>query len=120
VASPNRRGQKLTGRQLLDVINQVCKGKNVTIISDEFTGYNKLKDTEYIHLRIDHTKMFVDGDIHTNTIESFWAIVKRAFYGTYHRISVKYLQDYINECLYRYNHRDINYSFDLLLKNAIY
>jgi len=119
VALSNKKGQKLTGRQLIDVINQVCKGKNVTVISDEFTGYNKLKGTDYIHLRIDHTKMFVDGDIHTNTIESFWAIVKRAFYGTYHRISKKYMQEYINEISFRYNHRNINKSFDLLLGNAV-
>jgi len=118
VALSNKRGQKLTGKQLLDVINQVCKGKNVTVISDEYRGYDKLRHTNYIHLKIDHTKMFVDGDIHTNTIESFWAIVKRAFYGTYHRISVKYLQEYINEISFRYNHRNINESFDLLLKQA--
>ncbi len=119
VAYPNKRGQKLTGRQLIDIINQVCKGKNVTVISDEFTGYEKLKNTDYIHLKIDRTKTFVDGDIHTNTIESFWAIVKRAFYGTYHRISIKYLQDYINEISFRYNNRDIDSSFNLVLKNAI-
>lgn len=119
VALSNKKGQKLTGRQLLDVINQVCRGKNIIVISDEYRGYNRLKNTEYIHLRIDHTKMFVDGDIHTNTIESFWAIVKRAFYGTYHRISKKYLQEYINEISFRYNHRNINESFDLLIGNAI-
>ncbi len=38
VALANKKGQKLTGRQLLDVLNQVCKGNNVTVISDEFTG----------------------------------------------------------------------------------
>jgi transposase len=41
--------------------------------------------------------MFADGDIHTNTVESFWAIVKRAVYGIYHHISLKYMQRYINE-----------------------
>ncbi len=106
VALSNKKGQKLTGRQLIDILNQVCKGKNVTVMSDEYRGYDKLKGTDYIHLRIDHTKMFVDGDIHTNTIKGFWAIVKRAFYGTYHRVSVKYLQDYINEISFRYNNRD--------------
>ena len=119
VALSNKKGQKLTGRQLIDILNEVCKGKNVTVMSDEYRGYDKLKGTDYIHLRIDHTKMFVDGDIHTNTIEGFWAIVKRAFYGTYHRVSVKYLQDYINEISFRYINRDIESSFDLLLKNAL-
>ena len=90
VSLKNKRGQRLSGKQLVDILNQVCKGKNV-VISDEYRGYNELKHTNYIHLGIDHNKMFVDGDIHTNTIESFWAIVKRAIYGIYHRVSVKYL-----------------------------
>ncbi len=63
--------------------------------------------------------MFVDGDINTNAVESFWAIVKRAFYGIYHRVSVKYLQQYINDFSFRYNNRNIDSSFDLILKNAI-
>jgi transposase-like protein len=118
VALANRKGQKLTGKQLIGILNQICKGNNI-VISDEFRSYNKLKDTDYIHLMIDHTKMFCDGDIHTNTVESFWAIVKRAIYGIYHKVSVKYLQQYINEFSFRYNNRNINESFDLILKNAI-
>ena len=94
------------------------QGNNV-VISDEFTGYKSLKNTDYIHLMIDHTKMFVDGDVHTNTVESFWAIVKRAVYGIYHHISLKYMQSYINEFSFRYNYRDIDKSFDLVLRNAI-
>ena len=118
VALRDKKGHRLSGRQLVDILNEICKGKNV-VISDEYRGYNELKYTDYIHIRIDHNKMFADGDIHTNTIESFWAIVKRSVYGVYHRISVKYLQTYINEWSFRYNHRNINDSFDLLLKNAI-
>ncbi len=118
VALANKKGQRLTGRQLIDVLDQVCKGRNI-VISDEFRGYQKLRYTNHFHLQIDHNKMFADGIVHTNTIESFWAIVKRAFYGTYHRVSVKYLQEYINEISFRYNHRDINDSFDLVLKNSI-
>jgi len=118
VALANKKGQKLTGKQLIGILNQICKGNNV-VMSDEFTGYKGLKNTDYIHLMIDHTKMFVDGDIHTNTVESFWAIVKRAIYGIYHKVSVKYLQEYINEFSFRYNHRDIDNSFDVVLKNAI-
>ncbi len=63
--------------------------------------------------------MFVEVDVHNNTIESFWAIVKRAIYGIYHRVSIKYLQNYINECSIRYNNRNIDISFNLLLKNTI-
>jgi transposase-like protein len=118
VALANRKGQKLTGKQLIGILNSICKGKNI-VITDEFRSYDKLSKTDYIHLRIDHAKMFVDGDIHTNTVESFWAIVKRAVYGIYHHISLKHMQSYIDEFSYRYNHRNINDSFDLLLKNSI-
>jgi len=95
VALRNRKGQRLTFKQLIDLLNQVCKGKNV-VITDEYRGYQKLRYTQHFHLQIDHNKMFVDSIVHTNTIESFWAIVKRAIYEVYHRISVKYLQAYIN------------------------
>ena len=117
VALANSKGQKLTSKQLIGILNQICMGKNV-VISDEFHAYDRLKYTDYTHLMIDHTKMFVDGDIHTNTVESFWAIVKRVIYGIYHKVSVKYLQQYINEFSFRYNHREIDKSFDLILKNS--
>jgi len=99
-------------------LNSVCKGKNI-VISDEFKSYNKLAKTDYIHLRIDYTKMFADGDIHTNTVESFWAIIKRAVYGIYHHISLKHMQSYIDEFSFQYNHRNIDNGFDLVLRNAI-
>ena len=53
------------------------------VISNKFHGYDRLRFADYIHLKIDHSKMFVDDDIYTNTVESFWAIVKRAVYGIY-------------------------------------
>jgi transposase-like protein len=120
VALTNRKGQKLTGQQLIGILTRVAldSSKNV-VISDEFSSYDKLRKTKFIHLRIDHTKMYADDLIHTNTIESFWAIVKRAAYGIYHRISVKYLQDYINEFCFRFNNRNIDNSFDLLMSQSV-
>lgn len=103
---------------MIGILNQICKGNNV-VISDEFTGYDKLENSKYIHLKVDHTKMFVDGDIHTNTVESFWTIAKRAIYGIYHHVLVKYLQQYINEFSSRYNNRNITESFDIVLRNSI-
>jgi transposase-like protein len=67
----NNEGKKLTGKQLLDVLNQVITQDSV-IISDEFKGYNILsKKTSHIHLRVDHTKEYVaSGNIHTNNMEN--------------------------------------------------
>ena len=46
------------------------------------------------------------GKIHTNTIEGFWSQLKRSISGTYHAVSPKYLQHYIDEFAYRYSKRD--------------
>jgi len=119
VAMPNDKGQKLTANQLIDILRVVSKQENNnTIMTDEFRGYNPLTANKFIHLRIDHTKAFSDGDIHTNNIESFWAILKRAVYGIYHHISVKYMQKYVDEFCFRYNNRD-NDMFDVVLRQSV-
>lgn len=52
VAKVNSKGQKLSGNQLLSVLDEICK-KDAIVIIDEFKGYNKLKKTDYIHLKVD-------------------------------------------------------------------
>ena len=54
--------------------------------------------------------------MHTNTIESFWAILKRGVYGIYHHVSVKHMQGYVDEFCFRYN-RGLN-MFDMVLLQA--
>jgi len=49
--------------------------------------------------------IYVMGDAHTNTIEGFWSLVKRGIGGVYHSVSRKYLQSYLDEFSFRYNHR---------------
>ena len=57
---------------------------------------------------------------YTNTIEGFWAGLKRGVLGIYHSWSKKYLQDYVDEFVFRYNTRDYSDSerFNLLISNA--
>jgi transposase-like protein len=124
VAKPNKEGQKLTGKQLLSIINEVVK-KPLTIMTDEFKGYNILGKTKHIHLRINHKEAFANGGVHTNNIESFWATLKRGIIGIYHHVSVKYLQSYVNEFCFRFNHRTHKNltnpaMFDLVLKQGIF
>lgn len=101
----------------MDVLNEVCKSSSI-IVTDGCSGYNILKKTEHVHFKVDHDKMYADGDIHTNNIESFWATLKRGILGIYHKVSVKYLQNYVNEFCFRYNNRGIN-MFDLVLTQSI-
>jgi len=68
--------------------------------------YDKLHKQGYHHKRVHHaSKVWVMGDAHTNTIEGFWSVLKRGINGVYHAVSQKYLQSYINEYSFRYNHR---------------
>ena len=61
------------------------------------------------HLAVQHSVgEYVRGMAHTNGIESFWSLLKRGFYGTYHKISVKHLQRYVNEFAGRHNIRDLD------------
>jgi transposase len=76
------------------------------VYSDEFTGYKNIKKLGYSHSTINHgLEVWVEGDAHTNTIEGFWSLLKRGINGVYHAVSDKYLQHYINEYAFRYNHR---------------
>jgi transposase-like protein len=120
VALPNKEGHRLTAKQLIDILKVVAKQENQnTIISDEFRGYDPLTAHKFVHLRIDHQKAFSDhGGVHTNNIESFWAVLKRGVYGIYHHISLEYMQRYVDEFCFRYNNRDID-MFNLILKQSI-
>jgi len=61
---------------------------------------------EYNHRRINHSeKVYVMGDVHTNTIEGFWSLIKGGIRGVYHSVSRHYLQSYLNEYSFRYNRR---------------
>jgi transposase len=80
---------------------------SATIYTDEATYYKDLRSRGYDHKRIQHSlEIYVAGDTHTNTIEGFWSLLKRGISGVYHSVSAKYLQDYLNEYAYRYNHRE--------------
>lgn len=75
--------------------------------TDEYRAYNSLKTLGYKHDKVDHGKgEYVKGNTHTNNIEGFGSQLKRSINGTYHSVSPKYLQTYVNEFAYRYNRRN--------------
>ncbi len=77
-----------------------------TVYTDEFGAYNTLGRLGYLHERVNHSQgVYVSGDVHTNTIEGFWATVKRGIGGNYHAVSTKHLQSYLDEYAFRYNNR---------------
>ena len=91
--------------------------KNSFLFTDGSHIYNKdleqYKKDNVIH----STREYVKGDVHTNSIENFWGIMKRGIYGTYHQVSYKHLQRYCDEFSFRFNSRGIkdNNRFSLSL-----
>ena len=78
-----------------------------TVFTDEWAGYNDLADAGYTHKRIKHSeKIYVSGDVHTQTIDGFWELVKTGLRGVYHSVGKGYLQSYLDEYSFRYNRRD--------------
>lgn len=76
------------------------------VFTDDFKSYNGLDARGYTHRRINHgEKVYVNGDVHTNTIEGFWSLIKRGIGGVYHNVGRHYLQTYLNEYSFRYNRR---------------
>jgi transposase-like protein len=120
VMLPNEKGEKLTGKQLVEVINAKCI-EGITIMTDEFKGYNRLEKEGYVHYKVNHKLgQFSAGDgIHTNGIENFWSIFKMGWYGTYRHMSVKYLQRYVNEFCFRQNTRLHPQAFNALLSRTV-
>jgi transposase len=99
-----------------------------TIYTDEFSAYNRIKflrtddgiPLQYRHRRIKHSDgVYVKGDIHTNTVEGLWSLIKNGIRGVYHNVSPEYLQSYLDEYTFRYNRRfDGNQQFNAILERV--
>jgi transposase-like protein len=78
------------------------------VYTDESAIYRRLTGRGYGHARVNHSAgIYVDGDAHTQSIEGFWSLLKSGIRGTYHSVSAKWLQSYLDEYAWRYNHREV-------------
>lgn len=93
-------------RSLISPIRRNVKW-GARVYTDELRSYNPLGGA-FLHDRVNHSRyQYVDGDVHTNSIENFWSHLKRGIIGIYHSISAKHLQLYINEFAFRFNSRHL-------------
>ncbi len=97
--------EQLTGRSILKFIRSVANLKESELITDEYQAY-KLIGKEMKHTVINHNERFTDGDTHTNTIEGFWSLLKRAWFGSHHHYETGYTPLYVAEACYKYNYRN--------------
>jgi transposase-like protein len=109
---------KITGKNIRDAVHQYVDTNAEMVMADQYQAYDQLA-AEFTVGRINHTREYVRGKIHTNSIESIWAIIKRQVHGTHHRMSPQYLPLYLSEISYRFNHRDDHTLFLKVLRNAL-
>ncbi len=110
------RGGNVRTKVIADVRAESLKGAlrefvhdYATVVTDGFCSYNGLSFDFKDHWVINHAEgQYVNGKIHTNTVEGFFATFKRGLMGVYHNVSRKHLHRYANEFEFRYNGRKLN------------
>jgi transposase len=94
-----------TGAEILPRVRKHVMPKSM-IFTDELRLYHNLPKMGYQHKRVYHTaNIYVEGEAHTNTVESFWSIAKNGIRGSNRHVGSRYLQGYLNAYAFRWNHR---------------
>ena len=101
VVVPNRRKKALQN----EVRKHVEAGS--ALYSDALLSYDGL-ERDYAHQVIDHAEAYVDGKVHTNSLENFWSLLKRCISGTYVSVEPFHLFRYLDEQSYRFNNRKLS------------
>ena len=100
-------------------IRENTAGDTEAIYTDEWPAYKGIADKDTEHRTVKHRdKEYVaEGDVHTNSIENVWSLLKRSIVGSYHQVSAKHLDAYLDELEFRFNNRENPYMFrDAMLK----
>lgn len=114
VAAVVQRGKRVVAQVVPDIKGETLKGlvqavvrKGSRVMTDELSSYNGLAKT-FKHQTVNHGKgEYVRGKVHTNTAESFFALLKRGIHGTFHHVSAGKLPLYCDEFAFRYDHREV-------------
>jgi transposase-like protein len=102
-----RRVPGVRSRHLLPhIVENVEKGTEV--FTDALLTYKGLKELEFKHASVDHAVSYAQGKVHTNGLENFWSLLKRAIKGTYISVDPVHLFRYLDEQAYRFNERKKN------------
>lgn len=113
-----RRIPNLRKATLHDFIRETVRDEAEAIYTDEFRSYVGIGDENTRHESVNHkAEQWVVGDVHTNSVEGVWSLFKRSIVGSFHKISKKHIDRYIEELEWRFNNRDNPFMFrDLLMR----
>lgn len=112
VGARDRATKRITAQVVSDTKSETLQGfvkdsttPGATIYTDDATAYTTLPNHEAVKHSVSE---YVRGRVHTNGIESFWSMLKRAQTGTFHRLSPKHLHRYVDELVSRHNMREMD------------
>jgi len=111
-----QRGGQVRPRVVADVTSATLKAviranvdRKARIMTDEWSSYRGLEKEFADHQTVRHsTYEYVRGDVHTNSVEGFFGMLRRGLDGIYHSVSHKHLHRYLSEFEFRYNHRKVS------------
>lgn len=107
-----RTGHRDTGHELKGFVRETCAPATKRLMTDEHRGYQGLADADTTHETVAHTRgEYVRGDVHTNSIEGAFGLFKRSLVGSFHQVSHKHLDRYLDEFEFKYNNRKNPYLF---------
>jgi transposase-like protein len=113
------RAEDAKSETVRQIINANVGSHVEVIVTDESAIYPWALDKmqKNLHKTINHTREYAHGDVHTNTVESAFSLLKRGIVGTWHKVSAKHLPAYLDEMCFRFNNRKNPYLFrDTMLK----
>jgi transposase-like protein len=118
------RLQVVRGRDresLQGFIRENVAGDAQAIYTDDWKAYEGIADHDTKHKTVNHSENeYVKGDVHTNSMENVWSLLKRSIVGSYHQVSAKHLDAYLDELEFRFNNRENPHMFrDALCKLLI-
>ena len=112
-----RVANDLSGKGIVRFLKETVDPFGTLLITDECKAYNAAKGS-YRHAVVNHSVAYADGETHTNTIEGFWSLLKRAWYGSHHHYTRHWMPLFVAESSWKYNHRNDRDAFGGLLRGC--
>lgn len=117
LAAKVTKRRELKARNRMALVRERVDAANAVLMTDEYTGYMTMS-APLPHKSVNHQVWYVEGDVHTNTIDSFRGLLKRALFGTFHKVSVRHLPQFLDEFCFSLNQRRNGDLFGVTVKAA--
>lgn len=112
-----RVADDLTGKGLLRFLRSTVRPEGTLLITDELSAYNAA-GTIFQRSVINHKEAYAFGETHTNSIEGFWSLIKRSWYGSHHHYTRRFMPLFIAETCWKYNQRRNDDAFGTFMRGC--